>query len=147
MNIELLRTFYPRLKAAVDKLSIAQINSPSKIGGWTPGQYLHHLADAQTQAFYRCLWILSEDNTTLKPFDQDNWVALVGHFPIEGSLAILDGVYQRWVMLLDSLQDWQWELKGTHPELGEISIRDIVKYYQDHGEGHIVQFTRFASGT
>jgi hypothetical protein len=56
---------------------------------------------------------------------------------------ILKGVYARWLTLLENLQDWQWALKANHPELGEISIGDIVAYYTDHGEGHILQFTKF----
>ncbi|MHA2503050.1 MAG: DinB family protein [Candidatus Kariarchaeaceae archaeon] len=58
MDLENIRTFYPRLEAAVSKLTPEQINFPTGEGKWTPGQYLHHLADAQAQAFYRCVWIL-----------------------------------------------------------------------------------------
>ena len=61
MDIDKLRTFYPRLETAVSNLSTNQLNTPIAEGKWTPGQFLHHLADAQTQAFYRCVWILSED--------------------------------------------------------------------------------------
>jgi hypothetical protein len=58
-------------------------------------------------------------------------------------MVLLKGIYMRWVTLLDSLQEWQFEIKGTHPELGEISVREIVNYYIDHGENHIRQFTKF----
>ena len=71
----------------------------------------------------------------------------MGHYPIDPSMDILNGIYSRWVTLLENLQDWQWNLKANHPELGEISISDIVSYYIDHGESHIVQFTKFTENS
>jgi len=141
MDIELVATFYERLAPVVEKLQAGgKMDIPVKEGGWTPKQLIHHLADAQTQAYYRILWLLTEDHTTLKPFDQDSWVAVVSDHPVEASLSLLKGIYSRWYHLLKDLDPSQYERTGMHPETGEVKIGPLVEYYINHGETHFSQF-------
>jgi len=141
MDIEKVRTFYERLEPVVEKLKKQDmLDQPVREDAWTPRQFLHHLADAQTQAFYRILWIITEDHTVIKPFDQDDWVRITGDYPVEAAMAQLKGVYLRWYHLLNGLDETQWQKTGHHPELGQVTIKPLVEYYIEHGETHVSQF-------
>ena len=101
MDIDKLATFYDRLEPIVHAIEEkGRMNTPVKEDGWTPKQLIHHLADAQAQAFYRLLWIATEHNTVLKPFNQDDWVNFTGTYPVESSMAILKGIYSKWYYLM-----------------------------------------------
>jgi hypothetical protein len=58
------------------------------------------------------------------------------------SLILLKGLHQRWVTLLDSLAAEDFGRTGYHPELGEISVDDLVTIYAKHGDDHIEQIRR-----
>jgi hypothetical protein len=57
-------------------------------------------------------------------------------------LGILEGLHRRWVRLLESLDDPDWGRAGLHPEIGEVTLDDILQIYAAHGEGHIDQIQR-----
>ena len=39
-------------------------------------QLVHHVADSHMNAYIRFKWTLSEDNPTIKAYDQDRWATL-----------------------------------------------------------------------
>ena len=41
--------------------------------------------------------------------------------------------------LLKSVKEHKWNLKGFHPERGELSLRQLLEIYADHCERHIDQ--------
>jgi len=66
---------------------------------------VHHLADAQMNWYVRTKLTLTEDQPTIKPYDEARWAetaeALSG--PVEPSLLLLDGLYERWAALFRCL--------------------------------------------
>jgi hypothetical protein len=54
----------------------------------------------------------------------------------------LQGLHCRWVTLFESLQESEWSRTGLHPEIGEVSVEDLLRIYAGHGEGHLDQMTR-----
>jgi hypothetical protein len=64
------------LAAALDGLDEHDFAAPYRPGGWTVGQLVHHLADSHANAFIRVKLGLTEDEPTIKPYDQDAWVQL-----------------------------------------------------------------------
>jgi hypothetical protein len=45
-------------------------------GGWTLRQVVHHLADSHLNAYIRFKLALTEDEPTIKPYDEASWAAL-----------------------------------------------------------------------
>lgn len=132
----------PALRAAVEDLGDDQLDTPYRDGGWTVRQVVHHLADSHVNAYLRFRWVVAEENTVIKTYDQDVWASFDDmKMPIAPSLTILDGLHERWVNFLRSLPDTSWSKKATHPERGEITLDDLLEIYSDHGDNHIRQIT------
>ena len=138
MDINKVETFFPRLNKIITTLRKEnKLLTPIKNGGWTPVQIINHLVDSQTQAYYRTMWILSEDMTTLKPFNQDKWVELSKDFPLDAALHIINGLYTRWFHLLKNINPKDYQKIAIHPEIGEVILGPLVEYYINHGESHL----------
>ena len=139
--MEQFRSLPERAAAAVRGLNEAQLDTPYREGGWTVRQVIHHLADADLNAFIRTKFILTEEKPTLKVWDQDTWAGLPDTtlMPVQPSLAILQGLHDRWYALLRSLPEAGWKRAGNHPDRGEITVEDLLALYTRHGESHLGQ--------
>jgi len=65
-----------QLRLAVAGLSDEQLDTPYRPGGWTVRQTVHHVADSHMNAFVRFRLGLTEDNPTIKPYDEKAWSEL-----------------------------------------------------------------------
>ena len=129
------------LHSAVAGLTGKQLDTPYREGGWMVRQVVHHLADAHMNAYARFKLALTEDTPPVKPFDEAAWAELADSrvTPIDVSLALVDNLHARWVVLLRSLKPEQWERKVTHPEAGPLSLNLMLGLYAWHGEHHVAQ--------
>jgi len=146
-KIEDIRRLPASLEAAVKGLNDQQLDTPYRAGGWTVRQVVHHLADSHMNAFVRMKLILTEENPTLKPYDQDAWAKLpdTKMTPIQSSLAILRGLHDRWHKLLETVPDEGWSRTALHPERGEVSLESQLVTYSSHGEKHVGHITGLRS--
>ena len=127
------------IEAALAGATNAQLVHPYREGGWNARQVVHHLADSHMNAFIRSRLILTEDNPTLKPYDQDAWALLPDSCsgPLEPSLAILRGLHTRWAKFFRSLPEEAWARQGMHPENGPMTLAKILEDYSAHGLRHL----------
>lgn len=56
--------------------------------------------------------------------------------PVDSSLALVEGLHQRWVALLRSLRPDDFARTFQHPETGEQSLDRLVAFYAWHGKHH-----------
>jgi len=132
-----------RMREAVRGLSDAQLDMPYRPGGWTIRQVVHHVPDSHMNAFIRLKLALTEDNPTIKPYDQDAFASLPDQrLPIEPSLALLDGLHARWEAVLRSMTPPQFERPWYHPEIGAITVDYLVQTYGWHSRHHVAHITR-----
>jgi hypothetical protein len=113
-------------------------------GEWNVAQNVHHLADSHMNSFIRFKLLLTEENPTIRPYDQDRWAVTAdgNNLAVQDSLMLLQGLHRRWVQLLRSLDEAQWKRTGHHPESGQITPESLLRTYAAHGEGHIDQIQR-----
>jgi uncharacterized damage-inducible protein DinB len=133
-----------RLRAAVARLSAAQFDTAYRPGGWTVRQVVHHLPDSHLNAYTRFKLALTEDTPTIKPYDEARWAELPDgrSGPIEPSLALLDAVHQRWVLLLRQLSADQFARAFFHPEHGRaLTLNEVLALYAWHGRHHVAHIT------
>jgi uncharacterized damage-inducible protein DinB len=132
-----------KLRAAVEGLSPEQLDTPYRPGGWTVRQVVHHLPDSHLNSYTRFKLALTEDDPTIKPYYQDRWAQLddARNAPIEISLALLESLHQRWVLLLRSLAPEDFARTFRHPELGVVSLDKNVSLYAWHGRHHVAHIT------
>ena len=94
-----------KLQEAVRGLTAEQLDVPYRPGGWTIRQQVHHLPDSHMNAYIRFKLTITEQQPTIKPYDQSLWAELsdAKSAPIEDSLVLLEALHKRWVLLLRSL--------------------------------------------
>jgi uncharacterized damage-inducible protein DinB len=142
-KIDTIRTTPSRMRAAVAGLSDAQLDTPYREGGWSVRQVVHHVVDSHLNAYVRFKLALTEENPTVRPYDEKLWAELpdARTLPVEASLAMLDGLHARWVALLDVLEPAQFQRPLHHPEAGRMTVDGLLELYAWHGphhEGHIM---------
>ena len=133
-----------RLRAAVAGLSDTQLETPYRDGGWTVRQVTHHLPDSHLNAYTRFRLALTEEHPTIRPYHEDLWAKLpdAKSAPVEISLALLDAVHRRWLVLLEAMSDSDFGRTYHHPEHGKTFTLDwTVGMYAWHGRHHVTHIT------
>src|ERR1700749_1805336 len=109
-----------KMRQAVISLNEKQLDTPYRTGGWTLRQVVHHVADSHMNSLTRFKLALTEENPTIKPYEEADWALLPDYrLPVEPSLKILEGLHLHWGALLDSFTEDQWARVFTHPASGE----------------------------
>ena len=132
-----------RLRAAVEGLSDAQLDTPYRDGGWTVRQVVHHVPESHMNAYIRMKWGLTEDAPLIKTYDENLWAQLPDDrtAQIQPSLALLEALHQRWVLLLDRMSDTDYARTIKHPEWGQVDLLMLLKLYEWHGRHHVAHIT------
>jgi uncharacterized damage-inducible protein DinB len=140
---EVLRETPSRLRAAVDGLDRAQLDTPYRPGGWTVRQVVHHVPDSHMNALIRFKLALTEDVPTIKPYDEAAWAGLPDglHDDIETSLTLLDAVHTRWMRVVDGMAPSDFARELVHPEIGRITLDQLLQIYAWHGPHHVAHVT------
>ena len=116
-SIATLAALPANLDAAVLHLTEAQLDTPYRQGGWTVRQVVHHIADSHMNAYVRFKLALTEDWPTIKPYKEALWAELPdSKMPIERSQALIAALHERWVVLLETLSESDWQRGFVHPE-------------------------------
>ena len=132
------------LRAAVGGLTPGQLETPYRENGWTVRQVVHHLPDSHLNAYTRMKLALTEDEPTIKPYEEARWAELPDGRggEIEPSLALLESLHQRWVILLRQLSPADFDRRFRHPEHGRIfGLNETLALYAWHGRHHVAHIT------
>jgi len=143
MMIDQIAETPAKLRAAVAGFSEAQFDTPYREGGWTVRQVVHHLADSHLNAFVRFKLALTEDRPAVKTYEQQLWAELADArtAPVEPSLAMLEGLHQRWVILLRQMSAADFARQFQHPEHGLMKLERVLAMYAWHGRHHVAHLT------
>ena len=129
-----------QLTAAAQAVGGERLQLPYRPGGWTGRQVIHHLADSHMNCYFRFRLALTEDNPTVRPYDEQAWAELpdVAATPITVSLALLEALHTRWVTLLQHLSATQWQRTFYHPGSERtITLDQALALYAWHGQHHL----------
>ncbi|AHG89101.1 DinB-like domain protein [Gemmatirosa kalamazoonensis] len=126
------------LRAALEGLTDAQLDTPYRDGGWTVRQVAHHVPDSHLNAYVRFKLALTEDEPRIKPYEEAQWAELRdSRLPIAPSLALLDALHVRWVTVLRAIPVEDFERRAyDHPETGRVPLRAALGLYAWHGRHH-----------
>ena len=124
-------------------LTSAQLDSPYRPGGWTVRQLLHHCADSHGQALFRFKHALTEENPSIKPYDEGAWANLPdATLPAELALDMLRLVHAKWVHLLQNMSSADFERTYYHPEKQRTqTLAEVTLMYSWHGKHHLAHIT------
>jgi len=127
-----------KVRAAVAGLSDVQLDTPYREGGWTVRQVVHHLADSHMNAYIRLRFALTENQPTIKPYDENTWAHLddARSAPVEVSLKLLEPLHERWVRLLRTVKTEEYARTLVHPDHGVKNVDWLLFLYSWHGKHH-----------
>jgi DinB superfamily len=131
------------LSAAVAGLTDAQLDTPYRPDGWTVRQVVHHVPDSHMNSYIRFRKALTEDAPQVTVYEEARWAELADarSMPVDVSLALLRSLHARWVVLLRSLTEEQWQRSFRHPEHGLITLERNLQLYAWHGRHHVAHIT------
>ena len=132
-----------RLRASLRSLTDQQLDTPYREGGWTVRQVVHHVPDSHMNSYIRFKLALTEDDPIIKPYMEDRWAELpeARQAPVELSLALLDSLHRRWMLLLRNLTGADWQRTFRHPKLGPMTLEKNLALYAWHGRHHVAHIT------
>ena len=140
--IAAIRETPAKLRAATRGLTDTQLDTPYREGGWTVRQLIHHVPESHVNAFVRFKLALTEERTTIKPYDESRWSLLADaqRAGVEPSLRLLEGLHARWLYLLRSLAPDAFNRSFYHPENQEVvPLWHALAYYAWHARHHTAQ--------
>ena len=132
-----------KLKEAIDGLSEKQLDTQYREGGWTVRQVVHHLPDSHINAFVRFKLALTEDNPTVKTYNEKKWAELKDYSqtPIDVSLNLLNAIHKRWIILIKSMEQEDFKRTYYHPDSGKVELDWVLAQYAWHGKHHVAHIT------
>lgn len=124
-------------------LTPAQLDAPYRPGGWTVRQLLHHCADSHGQALFRFKHALTEENPSIKPYDEGAWANLPdAALPAAYALDMLRLVHVKWLHLLQNMSPADFERTYYHPEKQRSqTLAEVTLMYAWHGEHHLAHIS------
>lgn len=139
-----ISTFPNRIKEEVKNLKDEQLDTPYRKNGWTIRQVINHCADSHMNALIRFKLTLTEEKPTIKPYFEERWAELTDskNIPIQPALKMLEGIHERWSVLLNNFTKEQLERTFIHPEHEkEIRLDENIGVYAWHCNHHLAHIT------
>jgi hypothetical protein len=138
--IDNLSQFPGKLALEVKGMTDAQLDTSYRPGGWTARQVVHHLADSHMNSYIRFKWAITEDNPTIKGYNENIWSAMqdARQAPIDCSVDFISGLHARWVFMLMGMSESDFQRTFFHPEFDRTMRLDrMVGLYSWHGDHHL----------
>jgi hypothetical protein len=135
-----IQTLPMQVEHAIQNLDEAQLQTPYRPGGWTLHQVVHHIADSHMNAYIRFKLGLTEDNPTIKPYDENAWAQLADtkNLPINISITLLFSLHLRLHELLKNIKEDEWNRTVFHPQhQKQMSLWYLLGMYAWHGRHHV----------
>jgi uncharacterized damage-inducible protein DinB len=140
--IQDIRVLPEHLKAVSKKINKKKkLQYTYREGGWNIEQMIHHIADSHLNAFIRFKLALTENNPTIKPYDENLWAETADiQLPIKNSIRLLKAIHAKWTVLLENMDANDWKRTYFHPEYKKsFMLKEILPLYAWHGKHHVAQ--------
>jgi uncharacterized damage-inducible protein DinB len=133
-----------RIARAIEGLGAAELSADVAPGKWSIQEIVCHVADSETCGALRFRLTLAQPGGPLPAYDQDRFAAALEYARFDETLvretldlfARLRSVSGR---LLSRAPESAWSLASRHAQWGEVTLRQLLELYADHGERHLAQ--------
>ena len=132
------------LENTIKEIPAGDLHYSYRPGGWNIKRIVHHIADSHANFHTRLRLTLTEELPTVKPYDENKWALLpdANAIDFESSLQILKGVHKRAVLLLNTLNEKDFQREYYHPENKKnFNLFWLLSLYAWHGKHHVAQIT------
>lgn len=134
-----------RLDRVLQGLGPDQLSARPRSGDrWSARQIVGHLADSEIMGAARVRQTLAQSGREFAFYDQDVWAEALGYQEFDRSRfdqarELFRALRQATHPLLTAATDADWNKTGVHPEMGEVTLRQLLELYADHSERHLDQ--------
>jgi uncharacterized damage-inducible protein DinB len=133
-----------RLRAAIAGLGSDAMTAHPRPGKWSIKEIVPHVTDSEVQGTFRIKMVLAQPGEVWPVYDQDAWVREHAYqafsaAELESSLLLFEALRAAITPLFSRARDKDWSRDGVHPELGPMTLRNLLELYADHSERHIGQ--------
>ncbi|HXW04359.1 MAG TPA: DinB family protein [Vicinamibacterales bacterium] len=133
-------------RALLSGLPAAALEADEGPGTWTPRQVLCHVLHAETDDWIPRVRILLESGPSraFTPFDREGGSATYAGRPLPGLLDEFARLRQASLAALDGLELREADLGrvGRHPELGVVTLGQLLACWVTHDWAHLAQISR-----
>lgn len=108
--------------------------------GWTGRQVIHHLADSHMNALIRFKLTLTEENPTIKPYQEAEWANLKDSLQMDPMVAIdlLRSIHTKLIFILKNMSDSEFSRTYVHPQYQKTyELSTVLALYAWHGKHHL----------
>jgi hypothetical protein len=136
--IERIENLPREIEKIINSMTIKQLDTPYREGGWTARQVVHHMADSHMNAYIRLKWSLTESTPTIKAYDEKAW-AQTPETRLDPviSIELLKALHTKWSALLRRLTPADFQKEFLHPDTKKnMRLDRITAMYAWHGEHH-----------
>ena len=130
------------LRALLEGLPEAWLGTADTEGGWTPRDVVGHLISAELDDWIPRAEIILRDGTSraFDPFDRFAHVARDAGVPLATLLDRFEELRAEQIARLRELVgEAELDRVGRHPELGEVTMRQLLATWAVHALDHIAQ--------
>jgi len=141
----------PRVvRALLDGLPKSWLSTPDAPNGWTPRDVVGHLISAELDDWIPRAEIIVRDGTArpFKPFDG------FAHVERDRAVALLDLIERfedlrrkNLARLRELVGDHDLDRVGLHPDLGEVTMRQLLATWAVHDLDHVAQIYAALAGS
>lgn len=138
--ITIIKSFSEQIQQEVKELSVTELKYKYRPNGWTIKQVLSHCIDSHMNSIVRFKLALTEENPTIRPYNEAAWAELPDTlaYSVSESIVLLQSIHNRWVFLLNELSVEQFNRTFVHPDGNEVvSLKMNLGIYAWHCQHHL----------
>ena len=138
--IEEIKALPGKIKNEIYYAEVEQLNTPYREGGWTVKQVVHHIGDSHLNALVRFKLALTEDNPTIKPYNEAEWAKTAEYvkLPLQEAIDFLQIIHTKLALILEDMTEEDFSRTFVHPEGGyPPNLLRTLAMYVWHGNHHL----------
>ena len=133
-----------RLKKSAQGLSFEEMKRKVIPGKWSIYEIVIHTTDSEIMGYARFAQTITQSDRKFAFYNQDIWVEKLNYTNYNeeefyNRLTLFECIRKSVMNLLSNLNVDDWKKTGIHPEIGEITLKNVLELYADHCERHIGQ--------
>lgn len=138
--IKTLEDFPKQVEAEIEGLNESQLEYSYRPNGWSILQIINHCVDSHTNSILRFKLALTEDNPTIKLYQEALWAELPDtlDYSIVDTLMLLKLLHKRWIFLLKKMSPAHFKKTFFHPGDNEkLTLEENLCIYDWHCKHHL----------
>ncbi len=141
--IAMYKDGYRAVAGALQGITEKELDARPAPGKWSAREITHHLADSEMIAAIRLRRLITEDQATIRAFDQNIFARrLYYDRPIQASLEAFRTARHSTAEILDRMTEADWARHGTHSETGHYTAEKWLEIYSKHAHTHADQIRK-----